>query len=159
MEISLYNYLVPEAIFLGLEAESAEQVIVRLSEKLQEAGYVHASFVQNVLAREQAQPTGLPLQGKYNAAIPHTDAEFVIKPGVAIATLARPVLFRNMVSPSDQIPVHLVFLLALDQAKSQIKMLQELSQILQKAELVERIMSSQRLEQITKLFQELEYAS
>ncbi|MCX7608479.1 MAG: PTS sugar transporter subunit IIA [Anaerolineales bacterium] len=155
MGIGLQTYLVPEATVLGLAAESAEQVIVILSEKLKEAGYVHASFVQNVLAREQNQPTGLPLQGKYNAAIPHTDSEFVIKPGVAVATLARPVLFRNMVSPSEQIPVHLVFLLALDQPKSQIAMLQELSQVLQKAELVESIMQSQNLSQINEIFQNL----
>ena len=28
-------------------------------------------------------PTGLPLEGKYNAAIPHTDIQHVIKPALA----------------------------------------------------------------------------
>lgn len=148
---SLHTYLVPEALVFGLEADSAEEVIRNLAGKLMYAGYVRESYVESVLAREQKQPTGLPLEGRFNAAIPHTDVDYVIKPGIAMATLNRPVMFRNMVNPDEEVAVHLVFLLALDQPKSQIEMLQQLSQVLQHPEIVEQLMNARNLFQVREL--------
>ncbi|PWH17411.1 MAG: PTS sugar transporter subunit IIA [Anaerolineae bacterium] len=148
MAITLQAYLVPEALIFGMDAETSEEVIRNLAGKLMYAGYVRGSFAEGVLTRERAQPTGLPLDGKYNAAIPHTDVDHVIKPGIAMATLARPVMFRNMVNPEEQVPVQLVFLLALDQPKSQIEMLQQVSHVLQNPELVEHLMNARNLFQV-----------
>ncbi|GAB4493125.1 MAG: PTS sugar transporter subunit IIA [Anaerolineales bacterium] len=148
MAITLQAYLVPEALIFGMDAENSEEVIRNLAGKLMYAGYVRSSFVEGVLKREHSQPTGLPLNGKYNAAIPHTDVDHVIKPGIAMATLSHPVTFRNMVIPDNEVPVQLVFLLALDQPKSQIEMLQQVSQVLQKSELVEHLMKSRNLFQV-----------
>lgn len=148
MAITLQAYLVPEALIFDMTAETAEEVIRNLSGKLMYAGYVRSSYVESVLSRERVQPTGLPLEGKYNAAIPHTDVDHVIKPGIAMATLARPVMFRNMIVPDEEVPVQLVFLLALDQPKSQIEMLQQVSQVLQKPDLVEQLMNARNLFQV-----------
>ena len=70
---SLGNLLVDSAIILNLPAQNAADVVSNLGERLIEGGYVKDSFVQAALIREKSMPTGLPLNGKYNAAIPHTD--------------------------------------------------------------------------------------
>ena len=48
-----------------------------------------------------------------------------------------------MVEPDEAVPVRLVIMLALDQPKSQIEMLQQVSALLQQPELVDRLMMAQ----------------
>ncbi len=148
MTLTLRDCLVSEAVDLGMDAENATEVIRNIGGKLMHAGYVRESFTNAVLEREKTIPTGLPLSGKHNAAIPHTDVEHVIKPGIGLATLRKPVLFRNMVSPEEAVEVQLVFVLALEQPKSQIEMLQEVAQVLQNAGVVNALMEAKNLYQV-----------
>jgi PTS system galactitol-specific IIA component len=111
-------------------------------------GYVRKSFIEATLESEKKLPTGLPLGGTINAAIPHTDTTYVLKPGVALATLKHPVIFRNMVKPEEDVSVQLVFLLSLDHPNSQIEMLQEIAGILQKPETVKRLLTAVTFEDI-----------
>ncbi len=87
-------------------------------------------------------PTGLPLGGAINAAIPHVDIEFVNRSALALATLKSPVVFYNMVDSEEAVPVQLVIMLALDQPKSQIEMLQQVAGILQQPGLIEQLMAA-----------------
>jgi PTS system galactitol-specific IIA component len=146
--MTLSDFLVPEAVSLGLEAEDAAEVIADISARLLAAGYVRESFAEAALEREKAIPTGLPLGGNYNAAIPHTDVEHVIKPGIGLATLVKPVVFKNMVSPDEPVEVRLVFVLALEQPKSQIEMLQEVAQVLQRPDVVSALIQAENIEQV-----------
>jgi galactitol PTS system EIIA component len=148
MSGKLAEFLVPEAIFLNLEAVDSGEVIRAIGQKLLQAGYVHPSFTDAALEREKNIPTGLPLGGKFNAAIPHTDIEHVIRPGVGMATLAKPVVFMNMVSPEEPVEAQLVFVLALEQPKSQIEMLQEIAGVLQNPSVVEALMAAGQLEDV-----------
>lgn len=148
MTSTLSDFLVPEAVKLGLDVEYASEVIRDIGGRLLSAGYVRETFTNAVLERERTIPTGLPLSGKDNAAIPHTDAEHVIRSGVGMATLVRPVVFNNMVSPEETVKVRLVFVLALDQPKSQIEMLQEVAQVLQRPDVVEALMEARNLDQV-----------
>lgn len=148
MTLTLRDYLVPEAMNLSMDAENAEEVIRNISGKLMYAGYVRGTFTDAVLARERDIPTGLPLSGRYNAAIPHTEVEHVVKSGIGLATLAHPVIFQNMVSPEETVSVQLVFVLALDQPKSQIEMLQEIAQVLQQPGVVNALMDAKNLYQV-----------
>lgn len=141
----LTEFLVPEAVCLNLEAKDCFGVIRAVGEKLLHAGYVHPTFTEAALVREKNIPTGLPLNGKFNAAIPHTDIEHVIKPGVGLATLKTPVVFMNMVSPEEPVEAQLIFVLALEQPKSQIEMLQEIAGVLQDPSVVEGLMQAQSL--------------
>lgn len=138
------------AVALHLVAGTATEVIAALGARLLEAGYVHETFVDAALAREQQLPTGLPLGGDYNAAIPHTDVEHVRRPGLALATLTRPVLFQNMLVPEEAVPVRLVFLMALDQPKTQVEMLQEIAGILQEPERVARLVNATDYQEIAR---------
>ena len=72
--------------------------------------------------REASMPTGLPLGGDLNIAVPHTDPEHVVTPSLALATLVRPVSFGSMDDPDEQIPVGVVMMLALADKNAQIDM-------------------------------------
>lgn len=140
--------LEPTVVSLNYTARDATDVVTHLGNLLRAAGYVRDTFIAAALAREAEMPTGLPLAGNVNAAIPHTDIEHVIKPGLAMATLSEPVDFHNMVAPEECVPVRLVFLLALDRPKAQIEMLQALAGILQNPDLVARLMSASDIEDV-----------
>jgi PTS system galactitol-specific IIA component len=146
--LNLLDLLVPEAIALNIRATSAEEVIRCLAEALLKGGYVRESFAGAALTREAKLPTGLRLAGDVHAAIPHTDIEHVLRPAVGMATLTEPVIFQNMIDPTDAIPVRLVFLLALEQPKSQVEMLQQVATILQNPQVVHDLVSAQSLEAV-----------
>ncbi len=141
--MTIAQFLPQEAIALHVQAASAEQVIRELGERLRLLGLVKDGFVEATLRREADMPTGLPLGGEINAAIPHVDIEFVNHPALALATLDAPVVFYNMVEVDEAMPVRLVIMLALDQPKAQIEMLQQVSALLQRPELVAQLMTAQ----------------
>jgi len=142
MSEAILKLLEPHAVLLKADVADSTEIIRLLGNKLYKAGYVKGSFIDATIDRENQLPTGLPLAGNFNAAIPHTDCEHVIKPGLALATLLKPVPFRNMAVPSETVLVSLVFLLALDQPKAQIEMLQEIAAILQDTEVVAALMEA-----------------
>ncbi len=140
MQIS--DFLNPEAIIIQLDTTSSTNVIKVLGNRLLNLGYVKDNFISAALEREANMPTGLPLGGDVNAAIPHVDIEYVNQSALALATLKQPVTFYNMVENDQEVPVQLVIMLALDQPKSQIEMLQQVSGILQQPDLIARLMDA-----------------
>jgi len=154
--MSISRFLCPEAILLHLKAESSEDVIRTLGGKLLALGYVKDDFVAATLKREAEMPTGLPLGGDTNAAIPHVDIEYVNQSALALATLADPVVFYNMVENDVEVPVQLVIMLALDAPKSQIEMLQEISSVLQQPAVIASIMEAQTADDVLAAVSNLE---
>ena len=150
--MNILDFLTPGSVALHYSAADAKEVITHLGNLLFEAGYVRESFVDAALDREGRLPTGLPLSGDVNAAIPHTEVEHVIKPGLAMATLSAPVTFQNMISPEEPVPCRLVFVMALDQPKGQIEMLQEIARILQDPSTIDILMSANDFEQVQAAF-------
>ena len=150
--MNILDFLVPSSVALHYEASDSKDVIAHLGKCLFDAGYVRETFVDAALDRESRLPTGLPLSGDVNAAIPHTEVEHVLKPGLAMATLSVPVTFQNMVSPDEAVPCQLVFVMALDQPKAQIEMLQEIAGILQNPEVINRLMSAKDFEEVQATF-------
>ncbi len=65
-----------------------------------------------------------------------------------MATLSAPVIFQNMVSPDEAVPCRLVFVMALDQPKAQIEMLQEIAGILQNPDVINSLMSANDFEEV-----------
>jgi galactitol PTS system EIIA component len=144
----ILQLLEPSAIKLHLDASDSQSVITTLGGLLYKAGYVKDSFPKAAWEREQHLPTGLPLSGDVNAAIPHTDVVHVNKPGLSMATLKKPVIFKNMVSPEESVPVQLVFVLALDQPKAQVEMLMEIAKVLQNPKTIESLMKSNNYQDV-----------
>ncbi len=150
--MNILDFLVPSSVALHYTASDSKDVISHLGNLLFDAGYVRASFVDAALNRESRLPTGLPLSGDVNAAIPHTEVEHVLKPGLAMATLSAAVTFQNMVSPEEAVPCQLVFVMALDQPKAQIEMLQEIAGILQNPAVINRLMQANNFEEVRTAF-------
>jgi PTS system galactitol-specific IIA component len=100
---------VPPALVpcIGLDVHSADEVIRALSRELRRTGAVKDSFEGAALARERRSPTGLPFEGGA-VALPHAEPEHVLSPALAVATLVRPVRFREMGSPGVSLEVTLV---------------------------------------------------
>lgn len=150
--MKILDFLVPGSVALHCTAHNSKEVIAHLGRLLFDGGFVRDSFVAAALDRESRLPTGLPLSGDVNAAIPHTEVEHVLKPGLAMATLTAPVNFQNMVMPEEAVPCRLVFVMALDQPKAQVEMLQEIAGILQDQVVIEQLMSANSFEDVRSVF-------
>jgi len=125
---------------LGVKAKSSKEVIQLLGDVLARYGYVKDSWIQAVIDREEAFPTGLNMPGDdCNIAIPHTDVDHVLKPGVAVAILAHPVTFIHMATDDQLVPVELVFALAISDPKQVIDSLKRIVTALQKPELRQQL--------------------
>ncbi|HAD06775.1 MAG TPA: PTS sugar transporter subunit IIA [Anaerolineaceae bacterium] len=140
-----------ENILILSDPADARDVIVRLSNLLEQRGDVKPTFVEAVWEREQNMPTGLELEGEIHAAIPHAEVEHVINPTVGLAILEYPVTFKCMVEPDKDLDVRLVFLLAMNEPKKQIEMLQQVAMILQNPELVQRLSAASSTKEVMEL--------
>jgi len=154
MSKTILALLDPNCVLLNCSYSQAEEVISAVGMKLFEEGYVRDTFIQAAIDREKQLPTGLPLAGGINAAIPHTEIEHVIKPALGMATLKTPVDFQNMVLPEEPVPIRLVFLLALEKPKAQIEMLQEIASVLQNSDLVAELLNQNTFEGIIKVLEQ-----
>ncbi len=94
----------------GLEAQTDAEVIRALAERL--GSHVKASFAAAAALREKRSPTGLPFP-EVAVALPHAEPEHVESPALVVATLAKPVRFRQMGSPKIALEVGLVVMPAL----------------------------------------------
>ncbi len=72
----------------------------------------------------------------------------MIHPALALATLNTPVTFQNMVDPDDSVEVNLVILMALDQPKVQVEMLQEIAMVLQDSKTIEGLVQASSVEEV-----------
>jgi PTS system galactitol-specific IIA component len=152
--MNLADILDRRFIVCNLNARSSEEAIRVLARKLYEEGFVKESFEEAVLKRESEMPTGLPI-GEINAAIPHADIEHVLKPALAVATLASPLPFRIMVEPDNTIDVRIIFLLALNEPHAQIKMLQTIATALQDPLLLQELVKAHSAEDIYRILTQI----
>ncbi|WP_188455015.1 PTS sugar transporter subunit IIA [Virgibacillus oceani] len=147
----------PDLVIIELESESREDVLLNLGNQLVKGGYVKGDFIESVLARESNFPTGLPTK-PFGIAIPHTDADKVIDPQLAFASLKTPVTFNTMGSANEEIEVKLVFMLALNNPEEQLKSLQRLTEIFQDEEMVLKLSQAKNAEEVNELMESSEKA-
>jgi len=136
-----------DLILVGEKAASREELLGKLAGLLGQKGYVKESFLQALLEREKAYPTGLQTS-IMGVAIPHTDTEHVVKPALAIATLKEPLPFRAMDNPQKEIPVELVIVMAIKEPSMQLKSLQKIMEILQDEKMLSKILQAQNAGEI-----------
>lgn len=106
-----------------------EEVIKLGSSLLLSVGTVKDTYEQNVLDREERFPTGIPTDS-IGVALPHTDSEHVNTSQIAFLSLARPVMFRYMADKSTDVPVSLVFMIAMREPHEQVGILKNLMGLL-----------------------------
>jgi PTS system galactitol-specific IIA component len=144
--------IVKENVLINVEANSSEEVIRLLAELLAKNGYIKSEYADVVLAREKEYPTGLPT-GSIRVAIPHGFADdCVLSPTVGAATLAHPVVFRNMFDSDMELGVEMVFLIALSSQEKyeQAKNLEKVMNILPDGDLLNSLYISKSGEEFVE---------
>ena len=134
-------------IFPGLALADSEAVIRFLAERMFEKGYVRPEFPQAVVDREKKFPTGLPSPG-IGVAIPHTDAGHVLVPCIGIATLKTPVRFKEMGNLEKELPIDVVFMLAIQNPKEQLETIKKLMGLITDSDRLRKIYESEAAEEI-----------
>lgn len=133
--------LAEEVVRVQVDVPDREAIIRLMADVLEKEGYVKATYKDAVLAREEVFSTGLPLE-THCVAIPHTDAIHVNKPMIGVATLQNPVQFAEMGNPEELLDVEIVFMLAMQDGREQIKLLTQLMKVVQDQELLKKIYSA-----------------
>jgi PTS system galactitol-specific IIA component len=139
-----------ENILVHAAAASSEDIIRQLGALLRANGFVKDTFVQAVLDREKAYPTGLQTN-ILGFAIPHTDTEHVISPAVAIATLTQPVIFQAMGDPETSVSVQVVMMLAISDPKAVVHVLRKVISILEDSEALTGLRGASSREEIREI--------
>lgn len=139
----------PTLIVAKLEVSSSEEIFKLLGQRFIDAGYTKASYIEALKEREDAFPTGIDMGG-YGIAMPHTEPSHVLKNGIGIATLTKPVCFMQMGAEDEPLDVQLVFMVASSE-KSHIDLLQALLAVLRDKETVDNLIAAPDEETIVEI--------
>ncbi|MGB3414609.1 MAG: PTS sugar transporter subunit IIA [Microbacteriaceae bacterium] len=121
----------PELALPNVQASSAAEVLSALAEKAIAGGWAKESFTAALVAREAEFPTGLPTE--IPVALPHTDAEQVLRAGLGLATLATPVDFGEMGgNGEDTVAAQVVILILVEDPSKQVVVLGQLVNLIQR---------------------------
>ncbi|MBA2876038.1 PTS sugar transporter subunit IIA [Thermaerobacillus caldiproteolyticus] len=126
-------YFDESLILKDIDVNSREELLRTMATNLFRKGLVKKSFIEAVIEREKTFATGLPTNS-VSVAIPHTDSEHVNKKAISVAVLKEPVNFGVMGEMNVEIPVQIVFMLAIDKKDSHLVLLQKLMEIFRNAE-------------------------
>jgi PTS system galactitol-specific IIA component len=141
-----------DLIDLNLDAKDKKEALKILSDKLSKKGKVKASFFNAVLDREKKFPTGLKTKF-ISFALPHTDSEHVNSEGIAVGLLKKPVKFKSMENPDNNLNVSLIVLLAVKDKSKQVLVLQNLIKMMQNKKTTQNLLRSGNKKELLKLFQ------
>ncbi|MBH8599633.1 MULTISPECIES: PTS sugar transporter subunit IIA [unclassified Thermoactinomyces] len=146
-------YFDESVILLDVEGDSKEEILEVVAQNLVDNGLVKESFIPAIIKREKEFATGLPIAG-VSVAIPHTDVEHVIRKSISVAVLKKPVDFVIMGDDSETTPVQLIFMLAMDEAHSQLLLLQKLMQLFQDEEVLKFLVNQKNKTEIKSTLEE-----
>jgi PTS system galactitol-specific IIA component len=135
-------------VFSALEAVDSDQVIQVLADSLHQAGMVDEDYGKATISREEEHPTGLPTK-PYPVAFPHADADGVHHSALAVASLKKPVVFKNMGDPDEDLQVELVIMLANKSPEEQIDTLRSLAELFGESEKLTELKSLSKSSDIT----------
>ncbi|HAZ36518.1 MAG TPA: PTS fructose transporter subunit IIA [Clostridiaceae bacterium] len=150
--MNLNDVLDDKIICIDLLANSKDEVITALSQKLKEAGYIDdvGSFKKDIYYRESMGTTGI---GNY-IAIPHGKSDSVKKIGVAIAKLKNEVQWETL----DGKGVKVVFLFAVsnnnEYAENHLALLAEIASKLGNDDAVDKLLKAKSIDDIKNVFLE-----
>ena len=148
--MNIADFVEIENIVLGVDAASKIQAIDQLAALLNKNGKLNDmnGYIVAVLDREEHFTTGIG----NGIAIPHGKTDCVKQSSIAIAKLNQPVEWQAM----DDLPVDLVFLLAIQDADAcdlHLKLLQQIAVKLMDDEIVAALKSAVTAEEIIKALQ------
>lgn len=136
-------------IFLDVEGEDLKELFEEIAKRLQEQGFVNEQYVEGLLAREQAFPTGLITQ-YLNIGLPHSEPAYVEKPFIAIVRLKNEVKIKQM-GDSQEMQVKNLFFLGIKEPKEQVGLLQSLMALFMDEGFVKAFIGTQEVQAIYQL--------
>ena len=143
------NHFFEKDLVFCLHADNQEDLFNQVANLLEERHIVTFSYKNALIERERAFPTGLDMNflGKDlpNVAIPHTDIVHNLAEKVVVVRLDQPVTFHNMIVPSNEVQVSLLFFIINNSNASQTNIL---------AQLMDFFTADGNLESLSKLDEE-----
>lgn len=141
-------------IELKVKVDSDKDIITKLARILTQKRIVKSDFLEHVLEREKQFPTGLAIKNGLGIAIPHTDSVYVNKSQIAVATLEKPITFKDMVDSNKRVKVNVVFMIAMSQPHEQADLLSNLINMCQRSEAIEDLINADSKETVEKTLRE-----
>lgn len=117
-------------VLRGVKAADDRETLRRLGAIAIARGWARQGYVEALLEREAAYPTGIATASA-RVALAHADPVWVQHPALLVAVLAEPVLFHSMEEPSVTIPVDTVFLMLIDRPEAHLALLGQLVNLVQ----------------------------
>lgn len=153
MKLNLLELLRPNHIRLHLQAADGFDAVRLLTEPLVESGHAEPAFAEDVWAREETFPTGLPTQ-PHAVAIPHADPDHVHQSAVCFGTLTAPVSFAQMgTDGSTTLAVQVIILLAIKEREKQAELIQQVVKLIQDGDLLTELLKAEDVDQAYQLIQ------
>lgn len=132
------------------DIKTSTEIITNLAAELKKKDIVNNQFLDHVLKREKEFPTGLATNG-LGVAIPHTDSIYVNESQIAFASLEKPVNFKSMVDLNKEVPVSLVFMIAMASPHEQAGLLSKLMSLFQDSSELENLKSCKNKNEVIKI--------
>ncbi|MGQ2374106.1 PTS sugar transporter subunit IIA [Companilactobacillus zhachilii] len=132
------------------DVNTSTEIITDLADELKENNIINDKFLNHVLKREMEFPTGLATNG-LGVAIPHTDSKYVNESQIAFATLKNPINFKSMVDLNKEVPVSLVFMIAMASPHEQAELLSKLMSLFQDSAELENLKSCKSKKEVIKI--------
>lgn len=148
------QYFDAELVLVGGTYAHWRDAIEALCALLEKKGKVNKAYVDCVIEREYAFPTGLPTQ-PYGVAIPHAFAkEDVLDPCIGVSLLRTPVKFAQAGGiEATQVDVRLIFLLAITSADTHLQILSTLSKMFTDQQALQQVVQAQSAQEFAELMQ------
>lgn len=153
----VWEELGEKRIFLNLKAEKKERVLQILGQAMIEEGYAEVGYIEALIEREQEFPTGLDIKD-VGIAIPHTDADYVKKAGIALAVLENPVSFYRMGREEELVEVQLVFMLAIENPEAHLSYLQQILAVIRDTDVLKKLTEAKEKSEVIKIIKQKEEA-
>lgn len=147
--LGIENVLEEKLIFVNIELKNSKEVIKLLGGALIKNKYVKNDFVKAVIEREKQFPTGLDTP--IPIALPHTDANFTLKKGFAIATLKHSVTFKSMGGSGKILPIRIVLIPVLTQKSEDNIIFYELLKKCRDSKMAHELLKCNSSEEIKKI--------
>lgn len=144
--------LVKNGYFQRKTYGSRQEYLSDTADMLEREGLVKPGFKKVLMDREENYPTGIQTM-TLPVSIPHAEFSYVNRESIVVTVLEKPVLFRRMDMPEEEIEAEISFMLLLRDAHSHLTVLQQLSGLLQSEKLV-KIREADSIEKLEFLLRE-----
>ena len=142
-----------ELVLLNHKAGRAEDVLRAMAKLLYDDGAVKDTYCDAMLEREKEFPTGLPTQ-EIHVALPHAGVEHVHYSAMAVAVMARPVKFREMGAPDNELDVEIILMLANADPDEQVQTLRKLVELFDEPAALHALKAAPTSAEVVRLLKE-----